>query len=240
VGIVTEPKHTGPMRECGGNVAGYALGALEPAEAEVFSDHVEACVVCRDELASFQQVVDLLPMSVTRRRAPKGLRRGVLGGIKPASRPSDHSGRPWPRRLTVGPLAPALGAAVLAISIAIGGLALSRSASPTTRIYRAHVVGSTGSAQVRMTAGQTELVVRRFRPPPADHIYEVWLVRGGHAPQPTSALFSVTSNGDGEVDVPGNLRGVDKVLVTPEPVGGSTVPTHAAVITAELLATRSN
>jgi Anti-sigma-K factor rskA len=231
---VTEPKHTGPMRECDGNVAGYALGALEPAEAEAFGHHLEACAVCRDELASFQQVVDLLPMSATRQSAPKGLRRSVLAGIKQASRPSAHPDRPWPRRLAVPRLAPALGAAMLAISIAIGGLALSRPPSPMTRIYSAHVVGSTGSAQIRMTGGQTELVVRRFRPPPADQIYEVWLVRGGHSPQPTSALFSVTSHGDGDVDVPGNLRGVDKVLVTPEPVGGSTVPTHAAVITAEL------
>jgi hypothetical protein len=34
--------------------------------------------------------------------------------------------------------------------------------------------------------------------------------------------------------VPGSLHGVSTVLVTPEPAGGSLVPTHPAVISASL------
>ena len=71
-------------------------------------------------------------------------------------------------------------------------------------------------------------------PPPAGQIYEVWIKRPNQSPSPTSALFSVTTNGDGDVDVPGSLRGVDEVMVTPEPAGGTTVPTHPAVIQADL------
>jgi hypothetical protein len=47
-------------------------------------------------------------------------------------------------------------------------------------------------------------------------------------------LFSVTRSGDSDVEVPGSLRGVSAVLVTPEPAGGSKAPTHAPVITAPL------
>jgi hypothetical protein len=59
-------------------------------------------------------------------------------------------------------------------------------------------------------------------------------VRGTTAPAPTSALFGVTASGDGDVDVPGNLKGITEVLVTPEPAGGSQTPTHAPVIRAVL------
>ncbi len=38
---------------CGDDVAAYALGALEPAEAEAFVRHLESCAVCRDELDAF-------------------------------------------------------------------------------------------------------------------------------------------------------------------------------------------
>ncbi len=79
-----------------------------------------------------------------------------------------------------------------------------------------------------------ELVVQHFTPPPSGKIYEVWLVRGKRAPQPTNALFDVNADGNGDVDVPGSLKGVDQVLVTPEPAGGSKVPTHTPVIAAQL------
>jgi hypothetical protein len=78
------------------------------------------------------------------------------------------------------------------------------------------------------------LVVHHFSPPPAGQIYEVWLKHANRAPSPTSALFSVTAKGDGDIDVPGNLHGVAQVMVTAEPAGGSRVPTHPAVILANL------
>ena len=62
----------------------------------------------------------------------------------------------------------------------------------------------------------------------------MWLNRPGRRPQPTSALFNVTGAGDAEVDVPGDLRHVGQIMVTPEPAGGTQVPTHPAVITAQL------
>ncbi len=43
-------------------------------------------------------------------------------------------------------------------------------------------------------------------------------------PQPTDALFTVTRAGAGSVEVPGSLRGVREVMVTSEPLGGSSAP----------------
>ena len=61
----------------------------------------------------------------------------------------------------------------------------------------------------------------------------MWLSRGGQKPTPTGVLFSVTPSGDSNVDV-GKLHGLDTLLVTPEPTGGSSAPTHTPVIDAKL------
>ncbi len=246
-------------RDCGGDVAAYALGALEPAEAEAFRAHLVNCAVCRDELAAFQHVVDVLPMSPPQHRAPKRLRRRVLGAVarepklelrgqrrsrtgrfavRRNSQWSPRSGLhflPWPRAVSVSRSALALGAiaVVAAVVVAVGGLGLGSSGTIKTRVYTAHVTGS-GSAEITVTGGHAELIVHHFSPPPAGDIYQVWLTRPNQPPIPTSALFSVTAKGDGDVEVPGNLRGVNQVMVTAEPAGGTRVPTNPPVIRAEL------
>jgi Anti-sigma-K factor rskA len=101
-------------------------------------------------------------------------------------------------------------------------------------VIQASVVGSPGRAQLRVTGGQAKLVVSHLPAPPAGLIYEVWLQRGNGAPSPTSALFRGTSDGAGDIDVPGDLHGVSRVTVTQEPSDGSRIPTHAPVIIARL------
>jgi hypothetical protein len=76
---------------------------------------------------------------------------------------------------------------------------LGSSGPGQTKVYNAHVVGSSGSATVRMIKGHAELVVHHFQPSPAGLIYEGWLARGNRKPQPTSAPFSVTASGDGDI-----------------------------------------
>ncbi len=235
---MTRSDHLGNVRECGGDVAAFALGALEPAEAEAFKRHLESCIVCRDELASFAQVVDALAMSAPQHRAPKTLRWTVLTNINdtpPRPARPRHRLRPAAviaaRRpvLALAVVLVAIATAIAAVSVGLGG-----HGSQLTHLYDAQVSGSTGSAQLQVTGGQAELLVRHLQPPPAGEIYEVWLVRGKRTPHPTGALFSVTANGDANVGVPGDLRGADRVMVTPEPDGGSQAPTHPAVITAQL------
>ena len=75
------------------------------------------------------------------------------------------------------------------------------------------------------------LRVRGLHNPLPGRVYEVWLKRPGQTPVPTDALFTVSRGGTASVQVPGDLRGVDKVLVTSEPRGGSRVPTTQPIIT---------
>jgi anti-sigma-K factor RskA len=237
---MTDRDRTPDGRECGADVAAYALGALEPAEVTEFRRHLETCAICRDELNAFKGVVDALPLSVPPQRAPESLRRNVLRevvGESAATTTGDRRAAPRARRRarrwSLSQPVLALGA-VLAVAVAVFvGVQLGSSPSGHTRVIQADVTGS-GTAQLRIAGGHASLVVQHFSPPPAGKIYELWLQRGHGAPSPTTALFSVTSAGSAQVGVPGSLNGVSAVLVTPEPDGGSQAPTHAPVIDASL------
>ena len=63
-------------------------------------------------------------------------------------------------------------------------------------------------------------------PPPAGKVYQVWLKRREPGPGAHDALFRPTRSGSADVaDPAGRLKGVDQVLVTAEPDGGSMQPT---------------
>ncbi len=226
-------------RSCAPDVAAYSIGALDDAEARAFAHHLDDCIVCRDELVAFQQVADALPLAVPHVPPPPRLRRHVLAGVRRDARRDAGAARsaargraprfawrPVPLLRPAGALA---GAAAIALAVA-GGVELAHGGQGT-RVYRAAV----GHALVRVTGGRGELVVNDLPQPSSGHIYEVWLLRRGRrAPQPTSALFDVTTRGAGSVDVPGNLSGVSRIMVTQERAGGSQVPHGPPVIVAPL------
>lgn len=219
------------MSECGADVAAYALGSLDDAERHSFESHLATCAVCPDELAVFEQVVDALAQGVPHQRAPADLRRRVLDDTRQIAAPPI---RTRTKRTLFRHRALVLCALLIALVAVGGALRSSSSPGPVTRVIQARVVGSAGSAEVRRSAGHAELVVNHLSPPPSGEIYQVWLNRPGRRAQPTSALFNVTDAGNAEVDVPGDLRHVRQIMVTPEPAGGTQVPTHPAVITTQL------
>jgi anti-sigma-K factor RskA len=216
--------------DCGGDAAAYVLGALEPAEADRFRRHLEACAVCRDEVESLSGVVQALPMAAPQHPLPRRLRRRVLREVRAEQLPHAASRR-RPRPLLLGGLATA-GAAVAALAIAVV-LAVSTGGT-SARVIQAQVLHMAGSAQLRVTGTRAELVVHQVAPPPSGHVYEVWLKAGHAAPVPANVLFSVSATGGADVTLPRSLRGVSQVMVTPEPDGGSPSPTHAPVIVATL------
>ncbi len=216
--------------DCGANAAAYVLGALEPHEVEEFRAHLTSCAVCRDEVIVFGGVVDALPLTAGQYPVPKGLRRRVMRAVRDEPR-FDAEGRKARRgaRWTAMPRgALAAGVAAVAAVAVVIGVAIGSSGSSGTRV----VTASVGNAELRISGGRADLIVRHLPPPGPGHIYELWLQRPGQQPAPTRALFSVTSSGTADVGVPGSVNGVSQVLVTPEPEGGSKVPTHMPVIVA--------
>jgi anti-sigma factor RsiW len=224
--------------------AAYVLGALDEPEVQVLRAHLAECPACRAEVAQLQLVVDLLALGVPRAAVPESLHarvvgpahaeaelraaagRGVAGAAPARSRGAGRGS--ILRRLT-----PALaGALAVGVGLLIGALAFKGATSVRTEVIRAVVVapGYHATAELHKVGSHLELTVVRMPAPPPGRIYEVWLEHGTAAPEPTDALFSVTRTGSGAVGVPGDLRGVSKVLVTDEPLGGSLKPTRTPVI----------
>jgi|SRR5579863_6206944 len=212
--------------DCGGDAAAYALGALEPQEAEAFRAHLRECAVCRDEVEALGGVVQALPMAAPQYEAPRGLKRRVMQDVR-----AEQAG---PARFERGRsrLVAAAAAATVAAAGVVAGIELTAGTAAT--VISAQVSGISGSAQLRVTDGRGELVVNHLTPPGHGHVYEVWLQSGSAAPVPASVLFDVNSAGHADVGIPGRLRGVSAVLVTPEPSGGRPKPTHTPVIVARL------
>jgi len=217
--------------DCGLNAAAYVLGALEPEEAEEFRRHLEHCAVCRDEVGSLRRAVDALPMAAPQYPVPRGLRRRVLAAARREPRqPSGAARARAARRPGAAPIPVLAGGLVAVIAAVAVAVVLVSGGSPSARVIQA----TTGSAELRIAGGRAELIVHVLPQAPAGEIYQVWLAHPNRPPVPTSVLFGVTTAGQADVGVPGELNGVSEVLVTPEPAGGSRAPTHAPVIVAPL------
>jgi hypothetical protein len=220
----------------------YVLGALDEHELEPYREHLAACAACRGEVAQLQEVADSLAVAVPRMQAPANLStrlmsvvRGEAELLRAAGLQADRPMRARPRwrwRL-LGALA-ATGA--LAVGVLIGALAINTGSTQQTRVIQAMVLvpGHRATAALRKVGSHVEIEVKGMPAPPLGRIYEVWLERGSRPPEPTDALFSVTGEGNGTAGVPSDLRGVSKVLVTAEPLGGSLKPTRSPVIVASV------
>lgn len=214
-----------------GDAPAYVLGALESAEADRFRRHVDECVVCRDEVLTLQAVADALPMSAPQVRAPKRLAHRTLSRVRAEPRGTSR------RRSRILRLATMPTCAIVAVAVALGALDLAGATHQVTRSVAAAVIdqGRHAGARLRVNGNSgAELIVSHMPAPPRGSVYEVWLQHPGQPPAPTRALFTPASSGAGRVHLSGDLSGVSEVLVTPEPLGGSRVPTHAPVILAAL------
>jgi anti-sigma-K factor RskA len=229
---------------CSADVAAYALGALEPGEAEAFRRHLETCVVCPVELRAFQQVADDLAAGVPSVDAPPDLKHRVMRAVEaePRTAPIPEGGRSrrerrrdavlrgrsWLRGPTL-----ALGAGIAFAIAAIAIVVLAFPGRQNGRTIRASTTVG-GTAALHISANRTDLVVRHVAPPPRGKIYEVWVQYGKGKPRP-NALFGVDRSGDASVSVSASMYGVSHVMVTAEPAPrGTRAPTSPPVITASL------
>lgn len=239
-------------------VAAYLLGALGDAEHRGFEAHLATCAHCREDVVGLRVVSDALPLAVPSVAPPPGLRDRLMETVRAeadvlsaagaaADRPAPAGRKPG-RRLSLSfgrPLAIAGAAAALVLGVALGfgiGAATNDTQTKTqtvvqVRTVQADVTAGTaprGTAVIVVRDGVATLRVRGLPVPPEGKVYEVWLLRrGAAAPSPTDALFSVSTGGSGRVALP-SVRGVEQVLVTAEPVGGSPAPTSQPFISATL------
>jgi len=64
------------------SIPGYALGILNEIEAKEVDEHLSRCQLCRDELASYQIVVNEIPLAVKTSQPPADLKSSVLERVQ--------------------------------------------------------------------------------------------------------------------------------------------------------------
>jgi hypothetical protein len=243
--------------ECGA----YVLGALEEHEAAALREHLDSCVVCRDDVDRLASVAEVLGLGVPAIAAPPELRSRVMEAVRAEAALFEHAAPVSSRRPSPGTFAPladrlrgragralrgrgllrplaGLAGAALALGIVLGALVIAPGGTAT------HLVSATVApasrwhatrapiALLRESGTQGELDLTDLPPAPSGKIYEVWIRRGGRA-RAAGVLFDATSAGGAVVAVP-DLRGASAVMVTAERLGGAPAPTSAPLIVAQL------
>jgi hypothetical protein len=237
-------------------VAVFLLGALSDPERREFEAHLATCGQCREDVANLRLVSDALLLAVPPVAPPPQLRDRLMETVRAEAEVLEAAGpaadRPRPaRRRRFAPafsrplaLAGAIVALVLGAALGFGvGTATNDEQTKTQTFVQVRTVQAAvdataaprGTAVIVLRDGVATLRVRGLPSPPPGKVYEVWLLRrGAAAPSPTDALFSVSrGKGSGRIALP-SVRGVEAVLVTAEPDGGSSAPTSQPFINASL------
>jgi anti-sigma-K factor RskA len=222
----------------------YVLGALDPEERASYAEHLRTCEHCQSDVAELQVVADVLPNAAPQVAPPPEVKARIMTVVEAdAARRGNHA-QPGPATSRAArwrrgrPLRPALAAGLACALLAAGvgvGIAISGGSSMNVETVAAvvdHAAAPGANVTFVCRGDEGRLVMSRMPVPPDGKIYQVWLQRKGKAPEPTNHLFSVRPQGTTVEAIAGNLRGVQRVLVTAEPRGGSEAPTSRPVIVA--------
>jgi anti-sigma-K factor RskA len=225
------------------DIAAYALGALEPGEAAALERHVEECERCRSELRWLEPAVRTLPESVERREPPRELRRRLMEEVRddarraPAAADGDGMRSRRRRRFAAGSLGwrPLAGiAAVALVAVAVAGYEIGSDGSGgeggTTTITSGQPPGVTAKMVSEGDGGTLRLA--NVKQLPDGRVLQAWVERGGEI-EPVPALFVPDREGNASTMID-DMEGVDTVMVTSEPSGGSRAPTSAPIVTMEI------
>ena len=236
-------------------VAPYVLDALDDAERERFGRHLVTCASCQEEVRGFEAVAAALAETAVL-VPPAGLRGRVLAAVSDTRKLSVHAhARPARRGLRkTSPashssrlLRPALavGAAGLAASVVLGGIAASARngqsaaqartqaitavlSAPDARLLSAPTSAG-GSATVIASVRQGKMVFTSsgLRPLPGSHVYQLWFM--GRTTR-SAGLVLPTAKGRTAPVIASGLAAGDRIGVTVEPTHGSTTPTTAPIV----------
>jgi anti-sigma factor RsiW len=232
------------------DVAAYLLGALEPGEAAELERHAEGCERCQAEIRWMTPAVNALPEGVARLEPPRELRERLLAEVRFEAEPTDVAdaepaatgvfGRAsnWLRELGSGPmgLRPVVGfaAAILVVAavagFAIGGGIGSDSGRTSTVVTSGPPGGPPGvTAKVISSGDSGTLHLANVKQIPDNRVLEAWVQRDGEV-EPVEALFVPDRKGQASTELP-DMDGVEVVMVTTEPKGGSRAPTSSPLVT---------
>jgi len=207
------------------DLAAYMLGALEPGEAAGFEQHLEGCERCQAELRWFEPALQTLPESIERQKPPRSLRENLMAEVRADVRPAKKPSPRWSWR-------PALAFAAMVLAVAaVAGYEIGKGGggeeggTSTVLSSRQHGIEV---KMVREGSGGTLHCAGVHQLPPKK-VLEAWVRREGKI-EPVPALFVPDRKGQASTTIE-DMSGVDTVMVTEEPQGGSEEPTSPAIVT---------
>jgi anti-sigma-K factor RskA len=211
----------------------YVLGALDEREIEECERHVRDCQPCQAELRWLRPAVDRLPHGLPYLEPPPQLRERLLSEAREDARVAGSTTAPRVargRRLGGLSLRPLAGfAAILLLCAAIAGYVIGNGGSgeEASTTVAGHAPGVVASV---VRQGETAtLKLTNVHELPKRRVLEAWVRRDGDI-EPVRALFVPDREGRAETTI-ANMQGVETVMVTAEPAGGSASPTSAPIVT---------
>ncbi len=230
-------EHDGRLEE----VAAFALGALDAAQIDDFREHLDGCKRCQDELRWLAPAVRALPEAVEQQTPPPELKVRLMEEVRAdvaaeteqtraaerRERSSSRKGfREWLGGLDVGgltwkPLA-GMAAVILIVAAGVGYLVGSGGGSGGTHTWESEQPGGIQASVVR-EGDQGELRLTGLGQVPKGKTLEAWVQRG-EAVEPVAMLFRPDGEGNASTQIE-DFEGVDVVMVTEEPAGGTKTPT---------------
>lgn len=214
-------------------LAAYLLGALEPGEAAALEQHLAGCEECSAELEWLRPAVQVLPEAVDAVEPPAGLRTRIIGEVEADVKTKRAPSRFGWKRRALG-LRPLAGLAVIALfAAAVAGYAIrdgGEGGSDATTV----AVGKPPAVTAEMVSegDSGTLWLENLHQLPADEVLQAWVQRGE---QVESAKTLFVPNADGSATaVIDDMEGVEAVMVTAEPRGGSEQPTSEPIVAVAL------
>jgi anti-sigma-K factor RskA len=219
----------------------FALGTLDANEADMVKRHLETCAACRQELVSFESVVDALSLAAPSVDPSPQLRSQLLKRIEGPQAPEMAAIPSWWQSVTgriqaflAGPRwQPAL--LLAAIAIVVGAVYFWQQNSqvqPEQYALTATDTAPGASGVIEVTAGGQDATLSVSGLPvlSPEEQYQLWLIVDGQ--RASGAVFSVAEDGTATVPIDSErpLSEFGAFGITIEPAGGSPGPTGQRVL----------
>jgi hypothetical protein len=186
--------------------AGWALGTLDPGDAEWFAGHLPSCPDCRAAVAEFGPTARLLATAAPAELPPPGLQARTLAGVARAATEArrNRRWRGWSTRML------ALAAAVIVAAGTGIGLLLSGGTPAATYALALHSgtgVSASASGTMRQanSGWSVQLTAAHLPEPGSGQFYQCWWVgpgnRPGHPRLVSAGTFTVGPSGTATVQL---------------------------------------
>jgi anti-sigma-K factor RskA len=223
----------------------FALGSLDPEQADDFKDHLKTCKRCQEELRWLAPAVRALPEAVEPQTPPPALKVRLMAEVRADAEAEERRVKAenrqeraaagggfsaWLSGLRVGSLTwkPIAGLALVILVVAGGiGYAVGTggSSNGNTHTWELKAEENAGIAATVVREGEKgEIHLAGLKELPKGKVLEAWVEREGKV-EPVPALFAPDKAGNASTTIE-NMKDVSIVMVTREPEGGSKTPSE--------------